>query len=47
MEKQINLTLLDILNLAKENPEGTQLTSEVEEYMDEKGDKITKFKILA
>lgn len=47
MKVKENLTLLDIIKLSKENPKGTQLTSEVKEYIDEKGNKITEFKILA
>lgn len=47
MEKRINLSITEIIKLAKDNPKGTQLTSEVKEYVDEKGNKITEFNLLA
>ncbi len=47
MKTEENLNLSDVIKLAKENPKGTQLTSKIEEYVDEKGNKITKFKIFA
>lgn len=45
--KKLNLTLADILRLAYENPNGTQLTSEIREYTDEDGNIVKEFLILA
>jgi hypothetical protein len=44
---KITLSLRDILEMALNNPNGTQLTSKVEERIDKNGNKVKEFKILA
>ena len=43
----INLSITDILSIAERNPNGTAITSEVKEYLDENGNTVREFKLLA
>ena len=43
----INLSITDILSIAERNPNGTAITSEVKEYLDENGNTVRQFYLLA
>lgn len=46
-KQTINLSISDILSIAERNPNGTAITSEVKEYLDENGNTVRQFYLLA
>ena len=44
---ETNLSLIDIIRIAENNPNSTSITSEVVEYIDENGNSVTKYYVLA
>lgn len=44
---EIKLDLRDILAIANENPNGTQITSPIKEYVNENGETVREFLLLA
>lgn len=46
-KKTVNFGIVDILNLAEQNPNGTVITSKVKELLDENGNTIRQFHLLA
>lgn len=45
--ERLQLDITDIFRLAAENPDGTAITSAVEEYQDANGDDVKAFYILS
>ncbi len=45
MEQELNL--IDLINVAVKNPDGSTFTSKVEYHEDENGNKCWSFKVLA